>query len=186
MSEFALKFLAKKRAADAKKIRTDWNKQKREKLDGLKTKGDYEKDLQVEINTIIRLIDKNHPCISSNKKITGKFDAGHLYGRQAFPAIRYHLMNIYAQSVSENQHKSGNPIGYFDGIIKTFGREHLEYIESLRGIEPLHLTIDEIKQAIKIARSIVKELKSADKTYTTEDRMELRRIYNLQIGLYHK
>ena len=184
MSEFALKFLAKKREADAKKIRTDWNKQKREKLDELKTKSDYEKDLQTEINQIVKYLDASWPCISSGKT-TGKRNSGHLWSVGSCPSVRFHLMNVYNQSEYDNGYRGGNPLGYRDGIIKTFGLSHMEYVETLKNHPALHLTIEEIKQAIKIARSIVKELKSADKTYTTEERLELRRVYNSQIGLYH-
>lgn len=150
----------------------------------LKTLSDWKNDLQKEINAIVREIDKNHPCISSGRDLGKSYDAGHFLGRQSFPEVRFHLMNIYAQSVEQNQHKSGNPIGFMDGLEQTFGKEHLEAVMALKSHPALRITVDEIKEKIPICRSILTYLKLHDRTFTTQERLELRKEYNLKIGIY--
>ena len=47
----------------------DWKVEKAILKDKLKTLSDYAKDLQKEVNTIVRLIDKNTQCISTLKPL---------------------------------------------------------------------------------------------------------------------
>lgn len=153
--------------------------------DKLKTLSDWKNDLQKEINAIVREIDKGHPCISSGRPLGKSYDAGHFLGRQAFPEARYHLMNIYAQSVEQNQHKSGNVIGFMEGLEQVFGKEHLELVMALKSLPSLKITIEEIKVAIPICRGILKWLKLQDRQFTTEERLELRKHFNSEIGIYN-
>ena len=162
------------------KEKKEW-KERKEKT---KTLSDWKNDLQKEINLIVRLIDKGHHCISSQRDLGKSFDAGHLFSRGSNPHIRYHLFNIWAQSVADNQYKSGNPIGFINGIEQTFGTEIKEYCISLKGLPELKISIDEIKQFIQSARQIVKELKSNDKVYSTIERIELRHKYQKELGIY--
>ena len=169
---------AKKIIAKAEKKK---DKDQREKL---KTLSDWNNDLQKEINLIVRLIDKNHPCISSNRNLGNSYDAGHLFGRQSNPHIRYHLFNIFAQSVHDNQHKSGNQLAFVDGIEKTFGVEIKNYCLSLKGLPILKLSILEIKDKIVICRRIVKWLKKEDRKFSIQERILLRIKFIEVIGLY--
>lgn len=175
-----LKAKAEKERKEKEKAERLLKKQMRESL---KTKSDYEKDLQTEINQIVKYIDHTHPCISSYKS-TGKRNAGHYYATTSQPAIRFHLFNIYNQSEYDNTYKSGNPIGYREGILSTFGKDHLEYVEELKNHPPLKLSIPELKEAIQKARIIVKELKTEDRVYSTQERLSLRREFNARIGIY--
>ena len=169
----------------AKKIIVKAEKKKdKDQREKLKTLSDWHKDLQKEINLIIRIIDKDHPCISSNRNLGNSYDAGHLYGRQSNPHIRYHLFNIFAQSVHDNQHKSGNQLAFIDGIEKTIGVEIKNYCLSLKGLKILKLSIDEIKDKIVIARSISKWLKKEDKKFSVQERILLRIKFTEEIGLY--
>ena len=152
----------------------------------LKTITEWHNDLQREINLIVRTIDLGHPCISSQRPLGKSFDAGHLYGRQSNPHIRYHLFNIFAQSVHDNQWKSGNPLDFVDGIEKTFGKEVKEYCLSLKGLESIKLSVEEIKNIIPLARGIVKYLKLQDRKFTTEERISLRKEFNKTLGIYEK
>lgn len=152
--------------------------------DRLKTRSDWESDLQKEINLIVRLIDKGHPCISSGRNLGKSYDAGHLMGRQSHPQIRYHLFNIFSQSVHDNQWKSGNQLEFVSGIEKTFGVEVKDYCLSLKGFEPLKLTIDEINEKISIAKGLVKWLKLQDRKFTVSERLELRVKFNKELNIY--
>lgn len=166
----------------------EWKKYKRGKEEEMKTLSDYYKDLEKEINQIVRYIDKGHECISSGKK-RYQVNAGHLYSVGAFPALRFNLLNIYNQSVDDNLYRGGNGVIYKERIKEVFGVEVAEEIESLKGKHKiLDLTIPEVKATIKIARRINRRLKKQtedqDRPFTTEERISVRRELNEEIGLY--
>ena len=153
--------------------------------ESLKTLSDYLKELQKEINTIVRLIDKGSQCISTLKPLNDKFDAGHMYSVGSNPALRFHLDNIHAQSVYANQYLSGDQINYLNGLREVYGNDYKEYVLSLKSrYKVLKLSQDEIKEKITIARQIVKELKSLDLKYSAKVRLELRKKYNEMLGIY--
>ena len=153
--------------------------------DKIKTFSDYAKELQKEVNTIVRLIDKGSVCISTLKPLNEKFDAGHFYSVGSNPAIRFNLFNIYAQSVYANQYLSGDQTNFMNGLSKLYGEEHKDYVLSLKGrYGVLKLTKDDYKAKIKIAREIVKELKETDYLPNPESRRNLRAVYNFRLGIY--
>jgi hypothetical protein len=168
------------------KKKQEWNKEKIEIKEKLKTLSEWHNDLQKEINAIVRELDRDHPCISSQRSLGKSYDAGHLFGRQSNPQIRYHLFNIFAQSVHDNQWKSGNQLEFVDGIEKTFGTEIKEYCLSLKGFPELKMSVDDIKEKIPISRSILKWVKLQERKFTTEDRISLRKRFNQEIGIYNQ
>ncbi|MFM9825338.1 recombination protein NinG [Flavobacterium sp.] len=180
----AIKIVEKQKIAKAKKVKQEWSKEKIDLKDKLKTITDWQNDLQKEINLIVRTLDKDHPCISSQRNLGKSYDAGHLFGRQSNPHIRYHLFNIYAQSVHDNQWKSGNQLEFVNGIELTFGSEIKEYCLSLKGLPTCKLSIDEIKEKIQISRGIVKWLKLQDKKFSIKERIYYRDKFNKEIGIY--
>lgn len=167
-----------------KKAEKEWRKEKKILKNELKTLSEWKSDLQKEINKIIRILDKNWPCISSGRT-TGQIQAGHLLSTAAFPALRFNLFNIYGQSAMDNNHKSGNPLEYQIRLIELFGQEHYDMIMSLKGEYPLlKLSIDEIKEKIPICRGIIKWLDLQDRQFTLEERISLRKEFNEKIGIY--
>lgn len=166
-----------------KKEKKDWSIEKAVLKDKLKKLGDWKKDLQVEINTIVRLIDKGHPCISSNS-LNGKMNAGHYVGVKAHDSIRYNLHNIHIQSEYSNSYLSGDTLRYQDGLRKVYGNDYFERVESLRATPLIKLSINDIIEKIAICRAIVRELKKVDLTYPTKIRIELRESLNKRIGIY--
>jgi len=167
--------------ANAKK----WQTEKKAIKEKLMTKSDYEKLLQKEINTIVRLIDKNSFCHSTKKPLNDKFDAGHMFSVGANPTIRFNLFNIYAQSVYANQYLSGDQINFLAVLSDVYGVEHKEYVLSLKSrYKLIKLSQDELKEKTLIARSIVKHLKIENKTYNSIERIELRKKFNKMIGIY--
>lgn len=174
------------KAKSEEKEKKDWTKRKKEVKESLKTKSKYEKDLEKEVNQIVRLIDRGHPCISSGRD---KYvvNAGHFYAVGSNPSLRYNLLNIFNQSVGDNMYRGGSPIEYRDGLHKTFGIEVAMEIEELKAKYPeIKLSIPELKEIIKVARECVRYLKKeeSDKPYTTQERIELRRFYNSVLGIY--
>lgn len=163
----------------------NWNKEKVELKDKLSTLGDWNKKLQTEINTLVREIDKGHICISNRKPLNFKFDAGHFYSRGSNPSLSFNLMNIYGQSVNSNQHLSGDQINFLEGLELDFGKEHKEFVLSLKRLYPvLKLTKEEVKEKIPLVRSLIKWVKLQDKKFTLEERVSLRVKFNAEIGIY--
>jgi len=151
----------------------------------LKTNSDYCKDLQKEVNTIVRLIDKGSQCISTLKPLNSKYDAGHFYSVGSNPSLRFHLDNIHAQSVYANQYLSGDQMNYLNGLDKVYGTNYKDYVIDLKRKYPiLKLSVDELKDKIVIAKEIVKELKDKNETYRYFERMIARDIYNNKLGIY--
>lgn len=151
--------------------------------ESLKTKSDYEKILQILINQIVRLIDKDCPCIATGS-FNGKMNAGHRASVGSNPTIRFHLDNIHIQSEHSNSFKGGDTLKYNDGLIITYGKDYYEYVDSLRKFPPIKLSIEDLKEKIKIAREIVKELKEKNCIYSTDERLKMRAYYNEQLGIY--
>lgn len=183
------KEVLKKSIIYAKKIKKSESvKRDKEIRESLKTKSDYEKELQVIINTIVRTIDKNVCCISSLKDIKGKFDAGHYFSVGSTPSLRFNLNNIYAQSVEQNRHKGGNPIDFIRGVKIIYGSKQSEYLTELRSIYPvLKLSIPEIKEYIVKAKQVIDILNKEDcDFYPPEKRVLMRFYFNNFIGIYGK
>jgi hypothetical protein len=149
----------------------------------LKKRPYYVKQLQDEINRLVRLIDTGHPCISSGN-ITGQFHAGHYYSVGGNDTIRFHLMNIYAQTSEQNRFKSGNPIGYREGLCNTFGAEHLDYVDSLKGHPTVNLSIIELKEKITVTRQLIREFDLFLCPLDNSMRLEYRRKFNERLGIY--
>jgi hypothetical protein len=93
---------------------------------------------------------------------------------------------MYSQSVADNNHLSGNLLEY---------REMLEklniydlYLEQKRKYPSLHITKEEIKEAIQNAKSVILELKMLNQEEllprTTEKRVELRLKYQKRLNIY--
>lgn len=181
--------LAKRKLENKKKEEfKEWRKHKKKEDEKLKTKSDYEKDLEREVNHIVRLIDKGYPCISSGR-INYICNAGHYYSVGAHPELRFNLLNIFAQCVDDNLYRGGAPREYLEGLRKAFGEEIATEIESLKANSMGNkITIPEIKEARKISRRIVRELiketEDLEKPFTIEERIEKRREINLKLNIY--
>jgi hypothetical protein len=169
-----------------KKVERDsfnsWKKEVREKH---RTHGDYENLLQTEINTIVRLIDAGHNCISCQKPPKKK-NAGHYHSVGSNNSLRYHLFNIWLQDEHCNGYQSSNRSGYDKGLKELFGFGFWLNINEgiVRQYPFIKLSIPELKEKIVIARQIAKELTAAGKTFTTQERIELRKEYQERIGIY--
>ena len=150
----------------------------------IKKLSDYKKDLQANINKIVRLIDKGHPCISSGR-VNYNVHAGHYFSVGGNENLRFNLLNIWAQSDSDNTYKSGNETEYRKGLIKTFGIELIDDIDDLQ-VRYMYMGLrkDQVIEANIVARKIIKELESENRTFTTVERVVFRKIFNNRIGIY--
>lgn len=102
-----------------------WQTKKKLLKTELKTTQELIKDAQIVFNKFIRLRDKNKPCISCEKPLGAKYDAGHYFSSGGHKAITFDEDNVHGQCVACNQHKHGNLIAYQIGIQKRIGAERL-------------------------------------------------------------
>jgi len=166
----------------AKKKRVD----NKAKLNDLKSLSEMKKILQVQINRIVRLVDYKCACISSGRDWKETDEAGHFMSRGANPSLQFNLFNIYSQSVHDNQHLSGNLIHYSErlhllGLYDYFIEQRLKY-------PTLHITKEEIKEVLPIAKSIIIELQKLNQEEFTprsiEKRIELRLKYQKMLNSF--
>lgn len=176
--------LVMKSIKEAEKQKKEQKSQLKEKI---KTISDYQKDLEKEINTIVRLIDKGHNCISCGKKPNMLF-AGHYHSVGSKRPIRFHLFNIWGQCYSCNGEKGGLLLEYGQGLINNFGLQLKEFCEYdlVKDWPILKADKIELESARKIAKQIVKFLTLENKTYTHQQRTELRTKFNNMLGIYKK
>jgi hypothetical protein len=175
------KFVA---ANTAKKER---NKEKNISPKNSETKTDVEKKLEYEINRMVRILDRGHNCISSNEPLgfdIRKYHAGHFYAIGGNNQIRFHLFNIFGQSVDQNTDKDGNHSDYKIFLKEVFGKEIQEYCISLKGLPALNLSKEEIKEKTIIAKRIIKWLDLQDRKFSNSERIELRRKFNQELEIY--
>lgn len=180
---YAMEVVSKQKIAKEKKAKQEYTKEKLEAREKLKTLSEWKKDLQTEINSIVREIDKGHPCIATNTT-NGKANAGHYIGVGANDTLRFHLENIWLQSEHSNSWKSGDTIRYQQGIVSLYGKDYLEYMNALQSIEPIKLSIQDVKEKIPIARSILKWIKLQNRKFSLEERISLRKRFNSELRIY--
>ena len=171
----------------AKKIQIKVKKKENQvkKLE-LKPKSYWLAILQKEINQIVRLIDKDCPCISSGRAYRTDDQAGHFYSVGSTPAFRFNLLNLWSQSIKDNMHNSGNLLNYREQLVKF---DIIDLIEDEKRKYPtLKLSIEEIKEAIsksKIVKKVMIELNSdVFNPRSVVKRVELRQEFNRYLEIY--
>lgn len=181
LSKFCVTCLSEKFKQQNKAIA---QKEKKQALERLKTQKDKQKDLQVEINTIVRLIDAGQKCISCG--CLQKGFAGHYHSVGSNNSLRFHLDNIHLQDFNCNNYKGGNIIGYNKGLIEWYGKDYQNYVEYQLPLihKDIKLSKFDIVDKISIAREIIKELKKENRVYNASERLELRTKYNIRLEIY--
>ena len=134
----------------------EWAKKKKKLKNDLKTLNDYKKEAQKWVNLYVRNRDKDKKCISCDKPLSGKFDAGHYYSVNSSSFLRYNLDNIFGQCTPCNRFLSGNLIEYRKNLIKRIGPEKLEYLDSVCKNEKRY-TKEELKQIAKKYKDLSKK-----------------------------
>jgi hypothetical protein len=141
-----------------KQTAKNWQKEKKELKEKLMSKSDYLNILQKVFNTFIRMRDKDKNCISCDRKLTGKFDAGHFFSVGAYPNLRFNEKNVHGQCVHCNRDKHGNVKEYDLRLQMLLSDTEYQMLLESRN-KPLKLSIDEVKELILIYRQKIKELK---------------------------
>jgi len=172
----------KKRKEFQKKERADMKVLK----ESILSHSDWLNLLQPILNHIARLIDLSNPCMMCANPNMKRINGCHFHSVSSRPALRFNLLNIWAGCHKCNVELSGNINGYDYELVKAYGKPFWESLKfDLVANNPTaKLTIEEVKEKIIIGRAIIKELKAENKTNSLERRVELRRIYNTQLGIY--
>lgn len=164
-----------------------WTKEKSEHRDKLKTHSDWSHEVDVLCQEIARLLDNGCDCVSCQKPPKKK-NGGHRFSKQAEPALRHHLLNIFLQCEACNSpnYRNGNPDGYDRGLVMYFGEDVKNEIHDLRAkYKSNKMTIPELIEAKARAKKIVKSLRLANTTYGPKIRILLRKKYNKKLGIYN-
>lgn len=124
--------------------RQDWAKKKKELRDKDMTITDWVKKVQVTFNAYIRERDRETNCISCDKKLIGKFDAGHYHNANNHWSVRFDTRNVWGQCVRCNRDLHANLINYRIGLLQRIGPEQLAELDSIAK-ETRKFSIDELK-----------------------------------------
>ena len=135
----------------------DWQKEKKVLKEKLMTKSDYLNICQKVFNTYIRTRDKDKNCISCNKKLVGKYDAGHFFSVGAYPNLRFNENNVFGQCVHCNRDKHGNVKEYDLRLQNILSKDNYNQLLNDRN-KPALLSIEDVKELIAIYRVKTKEL----------------------------
>ncbi|HDL1372722.1 TPA: recombination protein NinG [Mannheimia haemolytica] len=148
-----------KRKTETKRKQADKaeRKERKQRLEKLKSRSAWLKDLQNIFNKFIRLRDKDLPCISCGRHHQGQWHAGHYKTVGGNPELRFNEDNVNRQCSVCNNHKSGNIVNYRINLIEKIGLERVEFLER-KDHPPLKLTIEQIKDLIKVYKAKCKEL----------------------------
>lgn len=126
--------------------------------ESLLTHKDYLNMLQVVFNTWIRLRDKYDTCISCNRPLINKYDAGHFYSVGGNPSLRFNEDNVHGQCVHCNRDKHGNLLEYNERLPKRIGEEKYYQLKNEKN-KVVKLSIPEIKEKLIHYKQLIKKLK---------------------------
>ena len=113
-------------------------------IKALKPYSFFVKKTQEIFNRFIRLRDLDLPCISCGRHHIGQYHAGHYLSIGSTPHLRFNPLNCHKQCAVCNHYRSGNIVGYRQGLIKKIGIENVEWLENERsGYSP---TIEELEE----------------------------------------
>ena len=145
-----------------KKEKKEWDRRKRKMQDNVKTKKDYEKELQKIFNEFIRLRDRNKPCISCDAAPnTYTINAGHYFPSGSYKNLRFNEDNVHNQCVHCNQHKHGNIVEYSLNLRERIGVDRFNALQDARNISR-HYSIPELIEMKVIYKDKVRKLKNSN------------------------
>lgn len=118
----------------AKKVRQDKAEERakvRTRKEAIKTIADLKREAQTELNRwIVRVRDKDLPCISCGRFHLGQWHAGHYLSRGSAPHNALNPLNLAKQCAPCNTYLHGNQALFRIGLIARIGIEAVEALES--------------------------------------------------------
>jgi len=155
--EWARRLKSKREASETKKQR----KERKAGLEKLKTKRDYEREIDKLFQEWIRWRDKEEACICCGTPASpdgNESDAGHYISRRN-KALRWFQDNCHKQRKYCNQYLGGNYAAYRIGLIERIGLARVEFLERRDHVPPEY-TIDEL---IQIKAALAREIRKLKK-----------------------
>jgi len=134
-----------------------WKAKKARLKKEMLTVQDYIKLAQQVFNSYIRERDKNNLCISCNKPLGKKFDAGHFYNANNHWNVRFDENNVNGQCVYCNRHLHGNLIEYGVNLEKKIGVDEFELLRH-NAYETRKFTINELQNIIEYYKKLKKNI----------------------------
>jgi len=131
--EKALKKVRKSTEAATKKANVEWNKERKQIMEKLKTLSEYEKEAKIFFQHWIRIRDvsNGYDCISCGAKITiPTADGSHYYNANQFSGLIFNETNCHASCQKCNRFEGGRLLDYREGLITRYGVEYLNELES--------------------------------------------------------
>lgn len=178
------KWLAKQTAYRMRKNEKEKKKEEnRKQREARALTKDWSKELQVEINKIVRYIDNGLPCLARNQR--GQMHAGHVYARGGNQTIKYNLHNIHRQCAQSNHHQ--NDDGKLrEGVVNEYGQRYMDFISELRQTPTMGYNNVEYRELTDKARAIYNELSKKERIFSKSERIEMRNRINLELGIYDR
>ena len=133
-----------------------WKQTKTRMKNDIKTNSDWLKEAQVVFNRYINLRDKDNPCISCGKKITGRVNASHFWNANNHHNVRFDEDNVHSSCITCNQFLSGNLLEYRTRLCSKIGQERFDELEAKRH-QVKKWTKDELKEIIKTYKQKIKD-----------------------------
>lgn len=102
--------------------------------EAIKTNGQRKAEAQAELNRwIVHVRDANEPCISCGRHHAGIYHAGHYRSRGSAPHLALDPRNLHKQCAPCNLYLHGNLIEYRAGLLRRYGVDFVEALESDQG-----------------------------------------------------
>lgn len=141
---------------DKKQKAKEWRVEKKAIKQKLKTKSDYEKELEVIFNRFIRERDKDKPCISCGTPAGQyKLTAGHFHPAGTYKNIRFNEDNVQGQCwYNCNKNKHGNLSEYRPALVKRIGQDRVDEIDRLRNVPAKYSIPDLIEMKVNYKEKI--------------------------------
>ena len=115
----------------ANKEKADWKREQKAGYEKLKTLGQYEADAKKSFQHWIRLRDKDLPCISCGNHKPMDWAGGHYFEAGKYSGLIFDERNVHGQCNTYcNRNLHGNLIEYRKGLVKRYGIEFVEKLES--------------------------------------------------------
>lgn len=145
---------------------------------------DWREKLQTKVQEIARLIDIGQPCLARGYH-ANQLHAGHIYSKGSEKSMSLNLHNMHRQSSQSNHFQNEDGL-LREGLMKEYGTDYFEFITGLRQTPPLKYTNLEYKEFYKKACAISNDLKRQGRTFGKEERIAMRNLLNLELGIYEK
>jgi hypothetical protein len=109
----------------------DWKVEKAILKDKLKTLGQYEAEAKKSFQKWIRMRDVSLPCISCGNMKATDWAGGHYFSAGKYSGLMFDERNCHKQCNTHcNKFLAGNLLEYRKGLIKRYGIEFVEQLES--------------------------------------------------------